>query len=157
MTAPVRSAGLTKPSLILTNPEFRFKPQHSPPMTGPVRSTGGWLSSSTFTFCSSSLSLSRYICMCVCVCEYTSIYIFIWQCIYISLGISNSTLWYSVPVGCSHNFYIDGTAAVATYHNHGLGLGIINPLYQLHASGIFQAHLQKNKRFILTGSNLLQQ
>jgi hypothetical protein len=40
-----------------------------------------------------------------------------------SLGIDNSTLWYSVPYGCFHNFYI-GCVAIVSMNSIGLGIGV---------------------------------
>ena len=70
-----------------------------------------------------------------------------------SLGIDNSTLWYSVPSGCLHKFYVGGVQKVHI-NNNGLGIGIDSTLYTLYVSGGCNYSNDLTKRYVRdTGTN----
>lgn len=48
-----------------------------------------------------------------------------------SLGIDNSTLWYGVPNGCQHLWYVNGTTVMTLNPSGQLGIGV-SPLNPLH-------------------------
>jgi hypothetical protein len=48
-----------------------------------------------------------------------------------ALGIDGSTLWYSVPSGASHKFYIAG-GEIIRFNSTGMGFGNTNPQSYLH-------------------------
>jgi hypothetical protein len=70
-----------------------------------------------------------------------------------SLGIDDSTLWYSVPSGSLHKFYIGGTSIISM-NSMGLAIGPVTALYPLYVSqGAYTTTL--TKRYINTNSNTI--
>ena len=56
-----------------------------------------------------------------------------------SLGINSSTLWYSVPTGTIHKWYMGGSASM-TLSNNSLGIGTTTPSYTLDVSGTIRGN-----------------
>jgi hypothetical protein len=69
-----------------------------------------------------------------------------------SLGTDNRSLWYSVPSGSSHEFYVNNSVSVSI-NSIGLGIGIDTPLYPLYVSDSANNSNTLVKRHILTTSN----
>ena len=51
-----------------------------------------------------------------------------------ALGVNSMTMWYSVPLGTMHKWYINGTVGM-TFSNFNLGIGTSSPSYKLDVSG----------------------
>ena len=69
-----------------------------------------------------------------------------------SLGINDSTLWYSVPDDCSHQFYVNGVKRVHI-NKLGVGIGIESPIYSLYIAGGDNTSNDLLKRYIRQDAN----